>query len=164
MNILVVAAILLMLGVFALSCQSGGSAWRDWYENVDLTDWPGVRPPSVCEAHRVGYWRMDADINRMADVYGQQMALAWQTNNEPLRQALSDQYLADVNTRGDQYMKQAGWGEAQYQLCGGLYRAESYPNEVCGMYGSPAGRDVVNSPRHYGAVGYCIERGIPPFD
>ena len=164
MNVLAVAAIFLMLGVLVLSCQSSGSAWRDWHENIDLADWPGVRPPSVCEAHRVGYWRMDADTNRMGNVYGQQMAAAWQSNNEPLRQALSDQYLASVDARIEQYKRQAGWSEAQYQLCGGLYRAERYPYEVCGTYGSPAGRHVVDHPMHYGAVGYCIERGIPPFD
>ncbi len=140
------------------------SDWRAWYENVDLADWPGVRPPSVCEAHRVDYWLMGVYMDQLADVYMQQMAAAWQNNNEPLRQALTDRYLADVDAGVEQYKRQTGWSEAQYQLCDGLYRAERYPYEVCGTYGSPAGRRVVNDPRHYEAVGYCIERGIPPFD
>ena len=150
--------------------RTSPAEWRDWYDNTDLADyWTGVRV-SACDAHRADYWRMDADINRMSAVHGQQMAAAWQSNNEPLRDALTDRFLADVDARSAQYMRETGWSKAQYLLCGARFRAEHRPAVVCETYdsqgsGFPPGRGAPGQILlRYAEVGYCIERRIPPFD
>ncbi len=157
-----------------------------WYKNRHQDISHTLPPAAECDSRAYGYWyglvagteRVNAEIKRQLNEYDEMerrvvmLGAPQPALYDRLRATSERTRSAATENLRQGFMHRAGWTDTEFSYCAGRLAAAQDYDVICpSLTEGPAlwtsHRDygiTDHSAADYGAVEYCVERSLPPFN